>query len=134
MIDLLNFGESNNRSITGHHSPLWPPPHTIAELRSEGFALLALDTVYMREKQSHAEGDAWAIAFPDAERRVLLGIGRTRCLALLKTIRDRNLVADTPHSSNGKNMYFIAHLRLAIIIEKQLLQYSLYLFNIVKII
>lgn len=55
----------------------------------------------MREKQSHAEGDAWAIAFPDAERRLLRGAGRARCLALLKTLRDRNLVADSPNSSQS---------------------------------
>jgi hypothetical protein len=77
------------------HWPLsqfqWPNPNHAAEVKSEGFNLISKESIYMKDKQSAAEGDAWVISFVDAENRLLQGGCRKKCLSILKTIRDRHL-------------------------------------------
>ena len=40
------------------HVP-WPNPNLVAEVKTEGFDLLSKESLYMKDKQSSAEGDAW---------------------------------------------------------------------------
>ena len=40
------------------HIP-WPNPNLVAEVKTEGFDLLSKESLYMKDKQSSAEGDAW---------------------------------------------------------------------------
>lgn len=61
------------------------------QVKTEGFDLLSKESVYMKDKQSAAEGDAWVISFAQAEA-LLMQVGcRRRCLSILKTLRDRHL-------------------------------------------
>ena len=69
----------------------WPNPNLVAEVKTEGFNLLSKESLYMKDKQSAAEGDAWVISFLEAENLLLYGGCRRRCLSILKTIRDRHL-------------------------------------------
>ena len=80
------------------HVP-WPNPNHVAEVKAEGFNLLSRESIYMKDKQSAAEGDAWVISFTDAENRLLQGGCRRRCLSILKALRDRHL--DLPGSPIG---------------------------------
>ena len=72
------------------HLP-WPGPNLVAEVKTEGFDLLSRESIYMKDKQSAAEGDAWVISFANAEMALLQGGCRRRCLSILKTLRDRHL-------------------------------------------
>ncbi|XP_074650389.1 protein mab-21-like 2 [Tubulanus polymorphus] len=72
------------------HIP-WPNPNHVAEVKSEGFNLLSKENIYMKDKQSAAEGDAWVISFIDAENRLMHGGCRKKCLSILKALRDRHL-------------------------------------------
>ena len=69
----------------------WPMPNLIAEVKTEGFDLLSRESIYMKDKQSAAEGDAWVISFEQAENTLLQGGCRRRCLSILKTLRERHL-------------------------------------------
>ncbi|XP_042885667.1 protein mab-21-like 2 [Penaeus japonicus] len=73
------------------HVP-WPPPSLVAEVKTEGFDLLSRESAVGTGKNGGGlEGDAWALSFNDAENRLLYGASRKRCLAILKTLRDRHL-------------------------------------------
>ena len=72
------------------HIP-WPNPNLVAEVKTEGFDLLSRESIYMKDKQSAAEGDAWVISFHQAEMMLLLGGCRRKCLSILKTLRDKHL-------------------------------------------
>lgn len=72
------------------HVP-WPNPNLVAEVKTEGFDLLSKESIYMKDKQSAAEGDAWAMSFKYAEDRLLYGGCRRKCLSILKALRDRHL-------------------------------------------
>lgn len=80
---------------SGAHWPIphipWPNPNLVAEVKTEGFDLLSKESIYMKDKQSAAEGDAWVISFKYAEDRLLYGGSRRKVLSLLKTLRDRHL-------------------------------------------
>nr|KAG5688752.1 hypothetical protein BaRGS_019237 [Batillaria attramentaria] len=69
----------------------WPNPNLVAEVKTEGFDLLSKESIYMKDKQSAAEGDAWVMSFRYAEDRLLYGGCRRKCLSILKTLRDRHL-------------------------------------------
>lgn len=69
----------------------WPNPNLVAEVKTEGFDLLSRESIYMKDKQSAAEGDAWVMSFKYAEDRLLYGGCRRRCLSILKTLRERHL-------------------------------------------
>ena len=70
---------------------VWPSPALVGDVKTEGFDLLSRESVYMREKQSAAEGDAWVISFLQAENMLLQGGCRRKCLSILRTLRDRHL-------------------------------------------
>lgn len=72
------------------HCP-WPNPNLVAEVKTEGFDLLSKESIYMKDKQSSAEGDAWVLSFTQAENKLMKGNSRKRCLSVLKTLRDRHL-------------------------------------------
>ena len=72
------------------HIP-WPNPNLVAEVKTEGFDLLSKESIYMKDKQSAAEGDAWVISFHQAENALLQGGCRRKCFSILKAIRDRHL-------------------------------------------
>lgn len=80
---------------SGAHWPVphipWPNPNLVAEVKTEGFDLLSKESIYMKDKQSAAEGDAWVICFKNAEDQLLQGGCRRKCLSILKTIRDRHM-------------------------------------------
>jgi len=89
---------------SGAHWPLphipWPNPNLVAEVKTEGFDLLSKESIYMKDKQSAAEGDAWVINFRQAEDQLLQGGCRRKCLSTLKTLRDRHLdIAGQPITS-----------------------------------
>lgn len=69
----------------------WPNPNLVAEVKTEGFELLSKDTVYMKDKQSAAEGDSWVMGFTNPENMLLQGGSRRKCLSVLKTLRDKHL-------------------------------------------
>ena len=69
----------------------WPNPNLVAEVKTEGFDLLSKESIYMKDKQSAAEGDAWVICFSQAELMLLQGGCRRKCLSILKALRDRHL-------------------------------------------
>lgn len=71
------------------HTP-WPSPNLVAEVKTEGFDLLSKESIYMKDKQSAAEGDAWVISFMSAENLLLQGGCRRKCLSILKSLRDRH--------------------------------------------
>lgn len=77
------------------HWPLmhiaWPHPNLVATVKSEGFDLLSKESLAMQGKQSAMEGDAWVISFTEAEKQLLVGGARKRCLSILKALRDRHL-------------------------------------------
>ena len=60
-------------------------------IKLTGFDLLSRESIYMKDKQSAAEGDAWVISFQQAEMILLLGGCRRKCLSILKTLRDKHL-------------------------------------------
>ena len=72
------------------HIP-WPNPNLVAEVKTEGFDLHSKESIYMKDKQSAAEGDAWLMTFNNAETMLLTGGCRRKCLSILKTLRDRHL-------------------------------------------
>ena len=72
------------------HIP-WPNPNLVAEVKTEGFDLLSKESIYMKDKQSAAEGDAWVMTFSNSETMLLSGGCRRKCLSILKTLRDRHL-------------------------------------------
>ncbi len=78
-------------SNAGQSQGLWPSSHLISEIKQDGFSLLSKETVYMKEKQSAVEGDAWVMEFLEAEEKLLTGAHRKKCLSILKTLRDRHL-------------------------------------------
>jgi hypothetical protein len=63
----------------------------VAEVKTEGFDLLSKENIYMKDKQSAAEGDSWVLSFANAEQQLLQGGCRRKCLSILKTLRDRHL-------------------------------------------
>lgn len=69
----------------------WPNPNLVAEVKTEGFDLLSKESTYMKDKQSAAEGDSWAISFNTAEMLLLSAGCRRKCLSILKALRDRHL-------------------------------------------
>ncbi|XP_076343708.1 putative nucleotidyltransferase MAB21L1 [Tachypleus tridentatus] len=72
------------------HIP-WPTPNLVAEVKAEGFDLLSKDCIFLQGKQSSMEGDAWLLHFMEAEKTLLSGGCRKKCLSILKTMRDRHL-------------------------------------------
>ncbi|KAK7071770.1 Protein mab-21 [Halocaridina rubra] len=74
------------------HVP-WPTPSLVAEVKTEGFDLLSKENAVAGYSTTAGglEGDAWVLSFNDAENRLLYGASRKRCLAILKTLRDRHL-------------------------------------------
>lgn len=72
------------------HIP-WPNPNLVAEVKTEGFDLMSRESIYMKDKQSAAEGDAWVVSFHQAETMLLLGGCRRKCLSILRTLRDKHL-------------------------------------------
>lgn len=73
------------------HVP-WPHPGLVADVKSEGFDLLSKECLSLQGKQSAMEGDAWVIAFNEAEYKLLSSGGcRRRVLSILKTLRDNHL-------------------------------------------
>ncbi|VDP78958.1 unnamed protein product, partial [Schistosoma mattheei] len=50
----------------------WPSNQLINEVKYEGFCLLSQESVYTKDKQASAEGDAWLLDFYHAEERLLL--------------------------------------------------------------
>ncbi|KFP44304.1 Protein mab-21-like 2 [Chlamydotis macqueenii] len=74
------------------HIP-WPGPNRVAEVKAEGFNLLSKECYSLTGKQSSAESDAWVLQFGEAENRLLMGgcRNKTKCLSVLKTLRDRHL-------------------------------------------
>ena len=77
------------------HWPLphiaWPHPNLVAEVKTEGFDLLSKECLSLQGKQSAMEGDAWVISFTEAERSLLYGGCRRKCLSILKCLRDNHL-------------------------------------------
>ena len=77
------------------HWPLpqiaWPHPNHVSDVKTEGFDLLSKECINLQGKQSAMEGDAWVLSFLDAEKKLLEGSCRNRCLSILKTLRDRHL-------------------------------------------
>ena len=69
----------------------WPNPNLVAEVKTEGFNLLSKESIYMKDKQSAAEGDAWVMSFTEAENMLLQGGCRRKCLSILKSLRDKHL-------------------------------------------
>ncbi|XP_044012957.1 protein mab-21-like [Aphidius gifuensis] len=69
----------------------WPHQSLVAQVKTEGFDLLSKDCIALQGKQSAMEGDAWVLSFTEAETRLLFGGCRSRCLSILKTLRDRHL-------------------------------------------
>ncbi|KAF8563061.1 hypothetical protein P879_07971 [Paragonimus westermani] len=69
----------------------WPSPQLVNEVKREGFCLLSQESVYTKDKQASAEGDAWLLDFHDAEERLLSGGSRKQCLNILKTLADEHL-------------------------------------------
>merc|ERR1712223_1226134 len=67
------------------HWPLmqiaWPHPNLVAQVKTEGFDLLSKESLSMQGKQSAMEGDAWVISFTEAERQLLVGGARRKCLS-----------------------------------------------------
>ncbi|OON20249.1 Mab-21 protein, partial [Opisthorchis viverrini] len=49
------------------------------------------ESVYTKDKQASAEGDAWLLDFHDAEERLFAGGARKQCLNILKTLADQHL-------------------------------------------
>ncbi|VDP83269.1 unnamed protein product [Echinostoma caproni] len=70
----------------------WPSTHLINEVKREGFCLLSQESVYTKDKQASAEGDAWLLDFYDAEERLLASGSRKQCLNILKTLADQHLM------------------------------------------
>ena len=60
-------------------------------MKTEGFDLLSKESLSMQGKQSAMEGDAWVISFTEAERQLLVGGARRKCLSILKALRDTHL-------------------------------------------
>ena len=69
----------------------WPNPNLVADVKTEGFDLLSKECVTLQGKQSSMEGDAWVLNFGEAENRLLQGGCRSKCLSILKCLRDRHL-------------------------------------------
>ncbi|VEL33378.1 unnamed protein product [Protopolystoma xenopodis] len=74
----------------------WPSPALAAEVKREGFSLLSQESLYTRDRQASAEGDAWLLDFHDAEERLLAGSARRRCLDILETLSERHLNLGLP--------------------------------------
>ncbi|CDW59325.1 cell fate determining protein mab21l2 [Trichuris trichiura] len=77
------------------HWPLpvtsWPGLSLVHEVKQEGFDLHSKEICALQCKQSAMEGDAWVMSFNQAED-IMLSMGcRRKCLAILKTLRDRYL-------------------------------------------
>ncbi|XP_044594328.1 protein mab-21-like [Cotesia glomerata] len=82
----------NNLPIGDQNPRFWPYNDLVVEVKNEGFDLLSKDCAVRRgNKQSTLDGDAWLLSFSNAERRLIQGNGRRRCLSILKTLRDRHL-------------------------------------------
>ncbi|KAA0193483.1 Cell fate determining protein mab21l2 [Fasciolopsis buskii] len=69
----------------------WPSPQLVNEVKREGFCMLSQESVYTKDKQASAEGDAWLLDFYDAEERLLASGSRKQCLNILKTLADQHL-------------------------------------------
>uniref|UniRef100_A0A6V7LEL5 Uncharacterized protein n=1 Tax=Bracon brevicornis TaxID=1563983 RepID=A0A6V7LEL5_9HYME len=77
------------------HWPLacvpWPHPTLVDQVKTDGLDLLSKECIALQGKQSAMEGDAWVLSLNVAERRLLQGGCRKRCLSILKTLRDSHL-------------------------------------------
>ncbi|CAH8572231.1 unnamed protein product [Schistosoma rodhaini] len=70
----------------------WPSNQLMNEVKYEGFCLLSQESVYTKDKQATAEGDAWLLDFYNAEERLLMNHTiRRQCYSILKTLADRHL-------------------------------------------
>lgn len=78
----------------------WPLPNLVAEVKGEGFDLFSKELSHAGPNQpnkagqqasSSMEGDAWLMSFTQAEDLLLSHGCRRKCLAVLKTLRDRHL-------------------------------------------
>nr|CAH8851587.1 unnamed protein product [Trichobilharzia regenti] len=77
---------------TSPSTPKWPSSQLVNEVKREGFCLLSQESVYTKDKQASAEGDAWLLDFYDAEERLLLSHNiRRQCFSILKTLADQYL-------------------------------------------
>lgn len=83
----------NEMPMLSHNSRTipWPPQQLTNEVKREGFCLLSQESVYTKDKQASAEGDAWLLDFHEAEERLLSGGARKHCLRILKTLADQHL-------------------------------------------
>ncbi|TGZ56944.1 hypothetical protein CRM22_010046 [Opisthorchis felineus] len=98
----LNFMSQSLSSV------LWPSPQLINEVKREGFCLLSQESVYTKDKQASAEGDAWLLDFHDAEERLFAGGARKQCLNILKTLADQHLtgINHGPGRGSGESTAF----------------------------
>ncbi|TPP59294.1 Protein mab-21 1 [Fasciola gigantica] len=87
-----------NSGLNALPTTQWPSPHLVNEVKREGFCMLSQESVYTKDKQASAEGDAWLLDFYDAEERLLASGSRKQCLNILKTLADQHLtgMAGTP--------------------------------------
>ncbi|CAH8560760.1 unnamed protein product [Schistosoma bovis] len=82
----------------------WPSNQLINEVKYEGFCLLSQESVYTKDKQASAEGDAWLLDFYHAEERLLLNHTiRRQCFSILKTLADRHLTGVNNKEINFKH-------------------------------
>ncbi|CAI2729420.1 unnamed protein product [Schistosoma spindalis] len=82
----------NTTNNTTNNIIKWPSNQLINEVKYEGFCLLSQESVYTKDKQATAEGDAWLLDFYNAEERLLLNHTiRRQCFSILKTLADRHL-------------------------------------------
>ncbi|XP_067949218.1 protein mab-21-like 2 [Watersipora subatra] len=75
------------------HQLAWPSVELANEIMVEGITLVSRESIYMKDKQTSSEGDAWLIEFTDAEERLMYSYdtNRKKILSILKCLRDRHL-------------------------------------------
>ncbi|CAH8851827.1 unnamed protein product [Trichobilharzia szidati] len=106
--DSMISATATTSTTTSPATPKWPSSQLVNEVKREGFCLLSQESVYTKDKQASAEGDAWLLDFYDAEERLLLSHHiRRQCFSILKTLADQYLTgvntttaAATPTSSS----------------------------------
>ncbi|CAL8088669.1 unnamed protein product [Calicophoron daubneyi] len=86
----------------------WPSPQMVNEVKREGFCLLSQESVYTKDKQASAEGDAWLLDFYDAEEYLLSGGTRKQCLNILKTLVSEHLTGIPSNSAQGNESNSVA--------------------------
>ncbi|CAH8851811.1 unnamed protein product [Trichobilharzia szidati] len=88
----FGYAADSTSNSTSAATPKWPSSQLVNEVKREGFCLLSQESVYTKDKQASAEGDAWLLDFYDAEERLLLSHNiRRQCFSILKTLADQYL-------------------------------------------